>query len=45
MIKFLLGFGEVFFLISYNAITNEFATRMTYPDPRKVSAAPAEPAE
>ena len=45
MIKFLLGFGEVFFLISYNAITNELATRMTYPDPRKVSAAPAEPAE
>lgn len=37
-IKFLLGFGEVVFLISYNAITNEFATRMTYPDPRKMTA-------
>jgi len=41
-IKFLLGFGEVFFLMSYNAITNEFATRMTYPDPRKSSSPPAD---
>eukprot|EP00967_Tisochrysis_lutea_P073649 scaffold98683_cov33-Tisochrysis_lutea.AAC.2 len=35
-LKFLLGFGEVAFLISYNALTNEFNTRMTYPDPRKL---------
>jgi len=42
VIKFLLGFGEVFFLISYNAITNEFATRMTYPDPRKAPAGAGE---
>lgn len=34
-LKYLLGFGEVAFLLSYNAITNDFQTRMTYPDPRK----------
>ena len=41
VLKYLLGFGEVAFLVSYNAITNEFATRMTYPDPRKMAAPPA----
>jgi len=35
-LKYLLGFGEVAFLLSYNAITNDFTTRMTYPDPRKL---------
>merc|ERR1712087_805597 len=35
-LKYLLGFGEVAFLISYNAVTNDFTTRMTYPDPRKL---------
>ena len=39
-LKYLLGFGEVAFLISYNAITNDFTTRMTYPDPRKLAATP-----
>ena len=36
-LKYLLGFGEVAFLLSYNAITNDFTTRMTYPDPRKLA--------
>ena len=27
-LKYLLGFGEVAFLLSYNAITNDFTTRM-----------------
>uniref|UniRef100_A0A7S3EST2 Ubiquitin-like modifier-activating enzyme 5 n=1 Tax=Haptolina ericina TaxID=156174 RepID=A0A7S3EST2_9EUKA len=36
VLKYLLGFGEVFFLMSYNALTNEFQSRMTYPDPRKM---------
>mmetsp|Transcript_16983 Transcript_16983/g.45783 ORF Transcript_16983/g.45783 Transcript_16983/m.45783 type:complete len:318 (-) Transcript_16983:349-1302(-) len=35
VLKYLLGFGEVAFLLSYNAVTNDFQTRMTYPDPRK----------
>jgi len=39
-LKYLLGFGEVAFLLSYNAITNDFTTRMTYPDPRKLAATP-----
>ena len=38
-LKYLLGFGEVAFLLSYNAITNDFTTRMTYPDPRKAGGA------
>lgn len=38
-LKYLLGFGEVAFLISYNALTNEFNSRMTYPDPRKLAMA------
>ena len=43
VLKYLLGFGEVAFLLSYNAITNDFQTRMTYPDPRKrAGATPAE---
>lgn len=37
-LKYLLGFGEVAFLMTYNAVTNEFITRMTYPDPRKKAA-------
>ena len=37
-LKYLLGFGEVAFLLSYNAVTNEFQSRMTYPDPRKAAA-------
>jgi len=45
VLKYLLGFGEVFFLMSYNAVTNEFATRMTYPDPRKLPVGGAQPAE
>lgn len=36
-LKYLLSFGEVAFLLSYNAITNDFTTRMTYPDPRKLA--------
>ena len=32
-----LHLGEVAFLLSYNAITNDFTTRMTYPDPRKLA--------
>ena len=36
-LKYLLGFGEVAFLLSYNAVTNDFTTRMTYPDPRKLA--------
>ena len=36
-VKYLLGFGEVAFLLSYNAVTNDFTTRMTYPDPRKLA--------
>ena len=39
-LKYLLGFGEVAFLLQYNAITNEFVSRMTYPDPRKAGGAP-----
>mmetsp|Transcript_18546 Transcript_18546/g.47720 ORF Transcript_18546/g.47720 Transcript_18546/m.47720 type:complete len:317 (-) Transcript_18546:370-1320(-) len=35
VLKYLLGFGEVAFLLTYNAVTNDFQTRMTYPDPRK----------
>mmetsp|Transcript_32111 Transcript_32111/g.73883 ORF Transcript_32111/g.73883 Transcript_32111/m.73883 type:complete len:249 (+) Transcript_32111:371-1117(+) len=35
VLKYLLGFGEVAFMLSYNAVTNDFQTRMTYPDPRK----------
>jgi len=35
-LKYLLAFGEVAFLISYNAITNDFNTRMTYPSPDKL---------
>jgi len=37
VLKYLLSFGEVSFLLSYNAITNDFTTRMTYPDPRKLA--------
>ena len=37
VLKYLLGFGEVAFLLSYNAVTNDFTTRMTYPDPRKLA--------
>ena len=40
VLKYLLGFGEVAFLLNYNAVTNDFSTRMTYPDPRKVTAPP-----
>ena len=40
VLKYLLGFGEVAFLLQYNAITNEFLSRMTYPDPRKAGGAP-----
>jgi len=43
VLKYLLGFGEVAFLIQYNAITNDFQSRMTYPDPRKVGSVPATP--
>ena len=39
ILKYLLGFGEVAFLLQYNAITNEFLSRMTYPDPRKAGGA------
>ena len=42
ILKYLLGFGEVAFLVSYNAITNDFQSRMTYPDPRKLANAPAQ---
>ena len=42
-LKYLLGFGEVAFLISYNALTNDFNTRMTYPDPRKLAPGAAQP--
>merc|ERR1719155_358280 len=28
------------FLLQYNAVTNEFSSRMTYPDPRKAGGAP-----
>jgi len=38
VLKYLLGFGEVAFLLQYNAITNEFLSHMTYPDPRKAAA-------
>ena len=41
--RYLLGFGEVAFLLQYNAITNEFTSRMTYPDPRKAGGAPPTP--
>ena len=37
VLKYLLGFGEVAFLLSYNAVTNDFTTRMTYPGPRKLA--------
>ena len=37
ILKYLLGFGEVAFLMTYNAINNDFQSRMTYPDPRKVA--------
>ena len=43
VLKYLLGFGEVAFLIQYNAITNDFQSRMTYPDPRKAAGAPMTP--
>ena len=43
VLKYLLGFGEVAFLIQYNAITNDFQSRMTYPDPRKAGGAPGTP--
>ena len=41
VLKYLLGFGEVAFLLQYNAVTNDFTTRMTYPDPRKAPQTPA----
>ena len=41
VLKYLLGFGEVAFLLQYNAVTNDFSTRMTYPDPRKQPVTPA----
>ena len=44
-LKYLLSFGEVAFLLSYNAITNDFTTRMTYPDPRKLAPAAMQGAE
>jgi ubiquitin-like modifier-activating enzyme 5 len=40
ILKYLLGFGEVAFLLQYNAVTNEFQSRMTYPDPRKAGGVP-----
>ena len=43
VLKYLLGFGEVAFLIQYNAITNDFQSRMTYPDPRKAGGIPGTP--
>ena len=43
VLKYLLGFGEVTFLMQYNAITNDFQSRMTYPDPRKAGGAPSTP--
>jgi len=39
VLKYLLGFGEVAFLLQYNAITNEFQSRMTYPNPMKAGGA------
>ena len=44
VLKYLLGFGEVAFLIQYNAITNDFQSRMTYPDPRKAGGVLGTPA-
>tara|TARA_B100000795_G_scaffold258700_1_gene233004 strand:- start:52 stop:726 length:675 start_codon:yes stop_codon:yes gene_type:complete len=44
-LKYLLSFGEVAFLLSYNAITNDFTTRMTYPDPRKLAPGAMQGAE
>ena len=44
VLKYLLGFGEVTFLMQYNAITNDFQSRMTYPDPRKAGNVPVTPA-
>ena len=41
VLKYLLGFGEGAFLLQYNAVTNDFTTRMTYPDPRKAPQTPA----
>ena len=37
VLKYLLGFGEVAFLLQYNAVTNGFLSRMPNPDPRKAA--------